>query len=90
MPQTPASHNLSSGEETVQAPILELPFCIYNLPNRFEVYVSRPFRPFDSKKKIPIQTCDELEDAVSPKYLLTLGGPMPEHLDWDQAKLERG
>lgn len=89
-PVTPASHAVSSDEKAAQPSLVELPMCTYDLPGSFEVRISRPFHPFQSKREVPIQTCEELQDAIPPKYVLLLGGQMPEHLDWDQAKVEKG
>ncbi|GAQ92718.1 hypothetical protein KFL_011080010, partial [Klebsormidium nitens] len=90
LPQTPASHNVSSGEENTAAATMELPFCAFNLEDSYEVRVARPFCPFESRKEVPIQSCEELKDAVPPKHLLILGSNMPEHLDWEQNKVDTG
>ncbi|GAQ92815.1 hypothetical protein KFL_011520010 [Klebsormidium nitens] len=90
LPQTPASHNFSSEEEAAAPAATELPFCTFDLEDRVEVRVSRPFCPFETKKEVTLQECDELEDAIPPKNLLILGGKMPEYLDYDFDKFEQG
>lgn len=84
--ETPIAVNQSPEEEALQRTTLQLPMCLVDARSEFEIRLSRPFIPFESKRDIATQEIIQVSDSDPPRYVVVFGGVMPEHLEVEEVK----
>lgn len=81
LPETPVAVKPSPEENMPPSATMQLPMCVLDMPSEFQIRLSRPFVPFESKRDVKTQEIDEIENSEPPRYTVVFAGTMPKNLE---------